>query len=203
MAKPRANRTRKPRALSQMETAMWLHNIGFRQPRRQTTVLMLAGLLLFALGTPATGSSPKSWPNTFPGASPSAPAYAAPPYFAKDKGQPPPNLSPEEKGRMQRQYREWQTLPPDQKDAMRRRMDEWNRTTHGGTGLLHNMSAPPRSIVVVNPLRPAVPRRKKGEPPRAGPAPRATDRREGPGAGLSGLDPTPDALPCASPPPCP
>ena len=44
----------------------------------------------------------------------------------------------------------------------------------GGAGLLHNMSAPPRSIVVVNPLRPAVPRRKKGEPPRAGPVPRAT-----------------------------
>ena len=109
---------------------MWLHNIVFRQPRRQTAVLMLAGLLLFVLGTPAAGSSPKSWPNTFPGGSPSAPAYAAPPYFAKDKGQPPPgfqSLSPEEKGRMQRQYREWQTLPPDQKDVMRRRMDEWNR----------------------------------------------------------------------------
>lgn len=43
-----------------------------------------------------------------------------------------------------------------------------------GAGLLHNMSAPPRSIVVVNPLRPAAPRRRKGEPPRAGPAPRAT-----------------------------
>jgi len=43
-----------------------------------------------------------------------------------------------------------------------------------GAGLLHNMSAPPRSIVVVNPLRPATPRRRKGEPPRAGPAPRAT-----------------------------
>lgn len=41
-------------------------------------------------------------------------------------------------------------------------------------GLLHNMSAPPRSIVVLNPLRPAAPRRRKGEPPRAGPAPRAT-----------------------------
>jgi Protein of unknown function (DUF3106) len=112
-----------------MKTAMWLHNIGFRQPWRQTAVLMLAGLLLLALGTPATGSSAKSWPNTFPVASSSAPAYAAPPYFAKDKGPPPgfQNLSPEEKSRMQRQYREWQTLPPDQKDAMRRRMDEWNR----------------------------------------------------------------------------
>lgn len=43
-----------------------------------------------------------------------------------------------------------------------------------GAGLLHNMSAPPRSIVVVNPLRPAAPRGRKGEPPRAGPAPRGT-----------------------------
>lgn len=43
-----------------------------------------------------------------------------------------------------------------------------------GAGVLHNMSAAPRSIVVVNPLRPATPRRRKGEPPRAGPAPRAT-----------------------------
>lgn len=43
-----------------------------------------------------------------------------------------------------------------------------------GASLLHNMSAPPRSIVVVNPLRPAAPRRRKGEPPLAGPAPRAT-----------------------------
>jgi hypothetical protein len=113
-----------------METAMWLHNIGSRQLSRPAAVLMLAGVLFFALGTPAAGSPPKPWPNTFPGGSPSAPAYGAPPYLAKDKGQQPPgfqNLSPEEKGRMQRQYREWQTLPPDQKDTMRRRMDDWNR----------------------------------------------------------------------------
>ena len=43
-----------------------------------------------------------------------------------------------------------------------------------GAGLLHNMSAPPRSIVVVNPLRPVAPRHGKGEPPSAGAAPRAT-----------------------------
>jgi hypothetical protein len=36
-------------------------------------------------------------------------------------------VPPEERGRMQRQYQEWQTLPPDQRDAMRRRMDDWNR----------------------------------------------------------------------------
>jgi hypothetical protein len=113
-----------------MKTAMWLHNIGSRQPWREAAVLMLAGVFLFALGTPAAASLPQSWPNTFPGDSPGAPAYGAPPYFAKDKSQPPPgfqNLPPEEKGRMQRQYREWQTLPPDQKDTMRRRMDDWNR----------------------------------------------------------------------------
>jgi hypothetical protein len=113
-----------------METAMWLHNIGSRQPWRQAAVLMLAAVLLFALGTPAAGSSPQPWPHTFPGGSPKAPAYGPPPIFAKDKGQQPPgfqNLPPEEKGRMQRQYREWQTLPPDQKDTMRRRMDDWNR----------------------------------------------------------------------------
>ena len=113
-----------------MKTAMWLHNMGSRQPWRQAAVLMLAGVLLFALGTPAAASPSKPWPNTFPGASPSAPAYGAPPYLAKDKGQQPPgfqSLPPEEKGRMQRQYREWQSLPPDQKDSMRRRMDDWNR----------------------------------------------------------------------------
>ena len=109
---------------------MWSHNMGSRQPWRLAAVLMLAGVLLFAPGTKAAGSPPKTWPNTFPGGSPSAPAYGAPPYFALDKGQQPPgfqSLSPEEKSRMQRQYREWQTLPPDQKDAMRRRMDDWNR----------------------------------------------------------------------------
>jgi hypothetical protein len=111
-------------------TAMWLHNIGSRQPWRQAAVLMLAAVLIFTLGTPAAGSSPQPWPKTSPGGSHSAPAYGPPPIFAKDKGQQPPgfqNLPPEEKGRMQRQYREWQTLPPDQKDTMRRRMDDWNR----------------------------------------------------------------------------
>lgn len=44
----------------------------------------------------------------------------------------------------------------------------------GGAGLLHNMSAPPRSIVVVNPLRPAAPIHGKGELPRTGAVPRAT-----------------------------
>jgi hypothetical protein len=105
---------------------MWLHNIGSRQPWRPAAVLMLAGVLLFALGAPAAASPSKPWPNTFLGGSSSAPAHGVPPYFAKDKSQQPQgfqSLSPEEK----RQYREWQTLPPDQKDAMRRRMDDLNR----------------------------------------------------------------------------
>jgi hypothetical protein len=113
-----------------MKTAMWLHNMGSRQPWRQAAALMLAGVLLFALGTPAAGSPPKPWQGTPAGDSLRAPAYGALPYFAMDKGQQPPGFqspSPEEKGRMQRQYREWQSLPPDQKDTMRRRMDDWNR----------------------------------------------------------------------------
>jgi len=109
---------------------MWLHDMSFRQPWRQAAVLMPAIALFFALGSPAAGFPPQPWPNAPPGGSFRAPAYGAPPYVAREKGQQPPgfqNLSPEERGRMQRQYREWQTLPPDQKDNMRRRMEDWNR----------------------------------------------------------------------------
>jgi catalase len=59
---------------------------------------------------------------------PSAPAAGV--YFAQGKGRSRPNFDsfpPDERPRMQQQFREWQSLPPDQKDAMRRRMDEWNR----------------------------------------------------------------------------
>jgi hypothetical protein len=51
-------------------------------------------------------------------------------YLAKNKGRQKPTFDtfpPEERPRMQQQYREWQSLPPEQKDTMRRRMDEWNR----------------------------------------------------------------------------
>ena len=51
-------------------------------------------------------------------------------YLAQKKGQPRPyfdNLPPDERPRMQQQFREWQSLPPEQKDTMRRRMNEWNR----------------------------------------------------------------------------
>lgn len=47
-----------------------------------------------------------------------------------NKGRQKPSFDafpPEERPRMQQQYREWQSLPPEQKDTMRRRMDEWNR----------------------------------------------------------------------------
>jgi hypothetical protein len=51
-------------------------------------------------------------------------------YFAQNRGRSKPNFDsfpPEERPRMQQQFREWQSLPPEQKDTMRRRMDEWNR----------------------------------------------------------------------------
>lgn len=101
-----------------------------RQPRRQLAVLMLAGMLLIALGTPAAGFHPTLRSNPRPGGFLGPAAYGSRPTFAADRGRQPPgfqNLTPEERGRMQRQYREWQALPPDQKDAMRRRMNEWNR----------------------------------------------------------------------------
>jgi hypothetical protein len=51
-------------------------------------------------------------------------------YLAQRKGPSRPDFNtfpPEERPRMQQQFREWQSLPPEQKDTMRRRMDEWNR----------------------------------------------------------------------------
>ncbi len=51
-------------------------------------------------------------------------------YLAQGKGRQKHSFDtfpPEERPRMQQQFREWQSLPPDQKDTMRRRMDEWNR----------------------------------------------------------------------------
>jgi catalase len=58
------------------------------------------------------------------------PALNASVYLAQGKGRQKPSFDsfpPEERPRMQQQFREWQSLPPDQKDTMRRRMDEWNR----------------------------------------------------------------------------
>jgi hypothetical protein len=113
-----------------MKTAMGLPNMNFRQLWHQAVLLMLTvGVLLFAFRTPAAAFSPTLRPNPRPGGFLSPSAYAPRPTFAMDRGQQSQgfqNLSPEERGRMQRQYREWQALPPDQKDAMRRRMNEWN-----------------------------------------------------------------------------
>lgn len=58
------------------------------------------------------------------------PVPAAGVHLAQGKGRSKPGFDsfpPEERPRMQQQFREWQSLPPDQKDTMRRRMDEWNR----------------------------------------------------------------------------
>jgi catalase len=58
------------------------------------------------------------------------PALSASVYLAQGKGRQKPSFDgfpPEERPRMQQQFREWQSLPPDQKESMRRRMDEWNR----------------------------------------------------------------------------
>jgi catalase len=51
-------------------------------------------------------------------------------HHAQGRGRQKPSFDsfpPEERPRMQQQFREWQSLPPDQKDTMRRRMNEWNR----------------------------------------------------------------------------
>jgi hypothetical protein len=37
------------------------------------------------------------------------------------------SMTPEEKARILRQYKEWQSLPPEQQDAMRRRYNDYNR----------------------------------------------------------------------------
>jgi Protein of unknown function (DUF3106) len=95
--------------------------------------ILPAVLLLIVLGSPSVGFPQKIWKNGYPPGFSAAPEGAAdrpPVYMTKDKsrpGQPLDNLPPEEKARIQRRYREWQSLPPDQKDTMRRRMDEWNR----------------------------------------------------------------------------
>jgi hypothetical protein len=57
-------------------------------------------------------------------------ALKASAYLAQKKGTSRPDFNtfpPEERPRMQQQFREWQSLPSEQKDAMRRRMDDWNR----------------------------------------------------------------------------
>jgi hypothetical protein len=80
-----------------------------------------ASAVLFLLALLAHGSATAAGPQW--GADPRSPAIA-------DRGLPKryfDTVPPEERGRMQRQYQEWQSLPPDQRDAMRRRLDELKR----------------------------------------------------------------------------
>jgi len=92
----------------------------------------LAVLMAASLGGTAWGHKPNGMKNGPPEqwAAAGWPALNASVLLAQKKSQPRPyfdNFPPEERPRMQQQFREWQSLPPDQKDTMRRRMDEWNR----------------------------------------------------------------------------
>ena len=90
---------------------------------------ILIALLLIMLPIRSVAAGPP-W-----GGDPRSPAvgsksWTPPPTAAADRGLPKryfDHVPPEERGRMQRQYQEWQSLPPDQRDAMRRRMDDLNR----------------------------------------------------------------------------
>jgi hypothetical protein len=97
------------------------------------TFLMLGAALFFGAGFPepaAARSKPK--PAGF-GWSTGAfsPDAFRPPFVVGRQGgwggTDFDRLPPEEKARIMRQYKEWQSLPPEQKDAMRRRYDEYNR----------------------------------------------------------------------------
>jgi hypothetical protein len=94
----------------------------------ELTALAVALLLAVGLVGTAFGSTAQAWrPEPICG---SVPACEIPVYLAQGRQRPPPyfnNLSPEERARMQRRYREWEALPPEQRDTMRRRMEEWNR----------------------------------------------------------------------------
>jgi len=105
----------------------------FRVPLQNAWRSLPALLVLVGFASPALCLPPKTWKNSYPTLSSAAHAgsdYRPATYVAKNKGRPDASadqLTPEDKTRMQRQYREWQSLPPNQKDAMRRRMDELNR----------------------------------------------------------------------------
>lgn len=97
--------------------------------RMLPAVLLLSILVSPSLAFPQKMGNNNGYPPGFSAAPDGLPGRPNV-FVAKDKsrpGQPLDNLPPEEKARIQRRYREWQSLPPDQKDTMRRRMDEWNR----------------------------------------------------------------------------
>jgi len=99
---------------------------------RRLVLAALAALLVVGLGGTAWGhvqTGRQNGPLEARNAADRA-ALNASVYLAQKKGQPKPNFDtfpPEERPRMQQQFREWQSLPPEQKDTMRRRLDEWNR----------------------------------------------------------------------------
>lgn len=88
------------------------------------TVICLGGSAWGRLPTVTTGAAPE-----MAGPSDQTMLHASS-YLSQFKGRQKPgveSLPPEERPRMQQQFREWQSLPPDQKDTLRRRMEEWNR----------------------------------------------------------------------------
>lgn len=103
-------------------------------PRR--VLAALAVMSVVCLGGTAWSqihSGRKSPPPELVSPSDQAAVYASR-YLSQFKGRQKPNfetLPPEERPRMQQQFREWQSLPPDQKDTMRRRMEDWNRMPPG------------------------------------------------------------------------
>ncbi len=111
------------------ESDMRKHDSAFL---RRLALAGLSVLIVASLGGTAWGYKPDGIKNGPPEqwATEGRPALNASVYLAQKKGPSRPNfdnLPPDERPRMQQQFREWQSLPPDQKDTMRRRMNEWNR----------------------------------------------------------------------------
>jgi hypothetical protein len=111
-----------------------MRNPPFSAPVRWIVFATLCAWTLVTLGGPAWGSGPPEKAGILSGERAGHDGAAANQssgiYFAQNRGRSKPsfdNFPPEERPRMQQQYREWQSLPPEQKDTMRRRMDEWNR----------------------------------------------------------------------------
>ena len=101
-------------------------------PGRRLALAAVAVLVVFSLSGSAWGHAQperKNRPSELLKAI-DRPELNASDYLAQGKGRKKPSFDsfpPEERPRMQQQFREWQSLPPDQKETMRRRMNEWNR----------------------------------------------------------------------------
>ena len=99
---------------------------------RRLALVAVAVLAVFSLSETAWGHAQTERKNRPSGLLEAIdrPELNASDYLAPGKGRQKPSFDrfpPEERPRMQQQFREWQSLPPDQKDTMRRRMNEWNR----------------------------------------------------------------------------